>query len=337
MGEAILGFGIFGWAIRILDLVGRAEVAVDLYRLLPKFLLFAENPAFQAALIAIGFLLLWKYTQSSTRVSQSQLVHPVTKLPFEHPVYPAFRRALFTFVVSIAFALTVFAVLTNPLRSYWSTGSPPSDYHIGAPTVAAQTATPHTAPAATSPPPLASENSRGHSKAETGTQGGATAPPMQVSNPSSPATPSSAPSTIIPTDPEKAVEAVTQMRNGLSEILSKKETITFLMNWPDDDNSNLAFISQIFSSACRSTPRQCWFVQKTDPRNLDYPPIPEPSRRGLTIHGADAQSLASQLGRWFTTYSSSSIPKALNAYKDQNTKELIWVEIGPGSPWRTTN
>ena len=167
------------------------------------------------------------------------------------------------------------------------------------------------------------------------------APNTVIQSPSQPATlnsrsvPTSAPASIIPPDPEKAVEAVNVMRNSLAEVLGKKDTITFLMSWPDDDSSNLAFISQVLSSACRTQPRQCWFAQRANPNNLDYPTIPQPTRRGLTIHGADADSIAVTLGGWFLTYSTSSIPKQLSAYKQPDTKELIWVEIGPGSPWKS--
>jgi hypothetical protein len=141
---------------------------------------------------------------------------------------------------------------------------------------------------------------------------------------------------VFSSDPAKAVETVNAMRNNLAQLLDKKETVTFLMSWPDDDSSNLVLVSGIFSSACRTTPRQCWFIQKMGSNNLDYPQIPEPNRRGLTIHGADALNISALLGQWFTTYSSSAIPPQLNAYKHPQTKELIWIEIGPGSPWKPT-
>jgi hypothetical protein len=70
-------------------------------------------------------------------------------------------------------------------------------------------------------------------------------PPYQPAATSFPSAPASAPGSIIPADPEKAVEAINAMRNALMEVLGKKNTITFLISWPDDDSSNLAFISQI--------------------------------------------------------------------------------------------
>jgi hypothetical protein len=164
----------------------------------------------------------------------------------------------------------------------------------------------------------------------------APSPPQQTTRGTVPA-PASAPESIIPADPVKAVEAVDEMRDSLVQVLGKKDTITFLISWPDDDNSNLVFVSDILGSACRTSPRQCWFTQAANPTNLDYPTIPQPTRRGLTIHGADASSISMTLGRWFSTYSSSSIPQQFDVYKYQETKELIWVEIGPGSPWKAAN
>jgi hypothetical protein len=132
------------------------------------------------------------------------------------------------------------------------------------------------------------------------------------------------------------VEAANRMRNRLTEVLGKKDTITFLMSWPDDDNANLVFISQLLSSACRSTPRQCWFTQQGNPRDLDRPPVRGSGKNGITVHGPDAYALATVLGDWFTTYSTSSFPSELNGYKEPATKEIIWIEIGPGSPWKQT-
>lgn len=334
----ILGYGIFGWALRILDWAGRGETAIDVYRLFPRFLSFAANPLFQGCLIVLGFVLLWKYAQASAKISHSQLVHPETKLPFEHPVYPAFRRAAWTLAVSVLLAGGVFALFKNPARSYLVSAPSPNDYHIPVPATRAEPSGPTNGRGKhrviVIPPPSGNSQKRtvpdDVSKAAEPT-------PSRQSTTVSPAPSTLAPSSVIPSDPVKAVGVINGMRNSLAEVLGKKDTITFLMSWPDDDNSNLAFIGQILSSACRTTPRQCWFVQPTDPRNLDYPPLPQPTRSGLTIHGVDAHSIALVLGRWFTTYSTSSIPKGLNAYKDEGTKELIWVEIGPGSPWRTAN
>jgi len=141
---------------------------------------------------------------------------------------------------------------------------------------------------------------------------------------------------IIPEDPEMAVQAVTRMRNTVADVLGKKDTITFLMSWPDDDSKYLAFVSSLFSSACRTEPRQCWFTQPANVMDLDRPRVPNAGRRGITIHGPDARALAIALSAWFTTYDTSTFPHELDGYKEATTKEIIWVEMGPGSPWKPT-
>jgi len=144
------------------------------------------------------------------------------------------------------------------------------------------------------------------------------------------------PRSIIPEDPEKAVQAVNRMRDSLTEIIEKKETVTFLMSWPDNDNSYLVFVSHLLSEACRKTPRQCWFTQQGNPQDLDKPPIHASGTPGITVHGPDAYALASALGDWFITHSTSTFPPELGGYNEYHTKEIIWIEIGPGLPWKPT-
>jgi hypothetical protein len=144
------------------------------------------------------------------------------------------------------------------------------------------------------------------------------------------------PPSIIPQDPVKAVEVMDRMRRSLTAVIDKKETITFLVTWPKDDNSNLVFIEGLISQACRESPRQCWFTQEGNPQDLDKPPVQASGRSGITVHGADAFALAHALGAWFTTHSTSTFPSELNGYNEYHTKEMMWIEIGPGSLWKPT-
>ncbi len=139
---------------------------------------------------------------------------------------------------------------------------------------------------------------------------------------------------VIPQDPVKAVQAVEGMRTGIREVIQKKETITFLITHPKDEQTYTAFISTLLSSACRETPRQCWFTQEGNPRDLDRPPVRGSSKRGIIVHGPDANALAHVLGSWFETYSTSHVPREMNGYKAEGTSYLIWIDIGPGSPWK---
>jgi hypothetical protein len=135
---------------------------------------------------------------------------------------------------------------------------------------------------------------------------------------------------------QETVQQVAAMRHEVAAVLNRKDTITFLASWPNNDVSNLVLVEGVLSEACRDTPRQCWFTQPVGGRNLDKPNPQNSGRRGVTVHGADADALAVALGRWFITYSTSTIPQNLNGYKYPETKELMWIEIGPGSPWKET-
>jgi hypothetical protein len=145
------------------------------------------------------------------------------------------------------------------------------------------------------------------------------------------------PSGTIAEETVKAVDKANHMRSALTAVIARKDTITFLVTWPKDNNSNVAFIEGLIGQSCRESPRQCWFTQEEgNPRNLDKPPIPASARPGITVHGADAYALASALGDWFITYSTSTVPPELNGYNEYHTKEMMWIEIGPGSPWNPT-
>jgi hypothetical protein len=137
---------------------------------------------------------------------------------------------------------------------------------------------------------------------------------------------------LIPQDPIKAHQAVEGMRTGIREVIRNKQTITFLLTHPKDEQDYLVFISTLLGSACRETPRQCWHVQEGNPRDLDRPPVRKTNRPGIIVHGPDADLLAHVLGRWFETYSTSKIPPEMSGYKAEGTAHLIWIDIGPGSP-----
>jgi hypothetical protein len=146
-----------------------------------------------------------------------------------------------------------------------------------------------------------------------------------------------APPSIIPQDPVRAVEEVNRMRNSVSDVLGKKDTVTFLMSWSNDDSKYLAFISNVLSTGCRVQPRQCWFTQPANEGDLDRPPVKGEGKRGITVHGPDAEGLARALRIWFTVYSTSNVPHEYGGYNQDKTKELMWIEIGPGSPWKVIN
>jgi hypothetical protein len=118
LSELILGVGLIRPTLWVLDMFGRGESAMDAYKFLPKTLEFAESPLFSVILMVAGFVLLYAFARTSETAKISQLVHPVTKQPLVHPVYPAFRRAAWTFTMSLLVALCIWAVYKTPLHSY---------------------------------------------------------------------------------------------------------------------------------------------------------------------------------------------------------------------------
>jgi hypothetical protein len=116
--ETVLAFGIGQYLLRLLNMVGKGESAMDIYKHLPQVLGVVAHPAFPGFLIVSGFLLLWKFAKQSEAVGPSQIVHPYTKQPFVPPIYPAFRRAGWACAVALCLAIPVWAWYKTPLRSY---------------------------------------------------------------------------------------------------------------------------------------------------------------------------------------------------------------------------
>lgn len=107
-----------------------------------------------------------------------------------------------------------------------------------------------------------------------------------------------------------------------------------MTSWPDNEITYSVVIDSLLGSACRDTPKQCYFAQEGNKMDLDRPHIRGSGKRGITVHGTDAYALAMALGKWFETYSTSAIPAELNGYKQPDSSDFIWIEIGPGSPWK---
>lgn len=311
-----------------LDQFGRGESLLHVYAYLPAFLRFISKPWFPGAVLAAGFSLLWMQGKNfEPPTPKTVLIHPTTFQPIRLPsrIKPALKRSIWASACAVFLALLIWSACKTSLRGFiWIQALPGADRAL-APVALFETETilqTNRAP----------QIKNGHAKISQRGVPVVSAPVQtQIASP----TTLGAPSGIIPNDPAQAIEAINGMRNMVSEVLQKRETITFLMSWSDDDPKYLASISSIFSSACRTEPRQCWFTQPGNQRNLDLPKVRGSTRQGLTIHGKGAQDLANVLGRWFVTFSSSSIPAELSAYRAPETKEMIWVEIGPGSPWKT--
>jgi hypothetical protein len=131
-----------------------------------------------------------------------------------------------------------------------------------------------------------------------------------------------------------ALESANRLRGSLRVVLANKGTTTFHITWDRDDVTYLALISGLLSDACQQEPRQCWFTQAGDGTDLDRPRLPASGKRGITIHGPDAYAISKAFSAWFLAYSTELVPAELAKYNQYGTQRIIWVEIGPGSPWK---
>jgi len=118
VSEVLIGLGTFRFFLWLLDMIGRGESAIDIYRFLPKVLSFLGHPAFSGCAAAVGFALLWLTAKNSERITTSVLVHPYTKQPFTRPIYPAFRRAALACLAASIVAVLVCLCYKTQLRSY---------------------------------------------------------------------------------------------------------------------------------------------------------------------------------------------------------------------------
>jgi hypothetical protein len=120
--ELLVGLGTVPFCLRVLDLFGKGEAAVDIYKLLPHIFQFIGNPVFSALAILAGFAgLTWQANRqaASQPIPTKQIVHPVTKLPVSSKprIWPKIRRPVWTCVIAAACAVPIWACYRTPLRS----------------------------------------------------------------------------------------------------------------------------------------------------------------------------------------------------------------------------
>jgi hypothetical protein len=113
-------WGVLRIALSALDLFGKGEAAVDIYKLLPKLLQFLGHPAFSGVALVVGFAILIWQAKDFKPASPVQLVHPTTKLPVRSKpqIWPKIKRPVWTCAVAIAIAIPVWACYRTPLRNF---------------------------------------------------------------------------------------------------------------------------------------------------------------------------------------------------------------------------
>jgi len=71
---------------------------------------------------------------------------------------------------------------------------------------------------------------------------------------------------------------------------------------------------------------------------IDAPKFPSSQYSGLVFHGENTLSeiLLSALGKCFTVRKSETFDDNIKKYYEKRgANNLVWIEVGPGSPWRT--
>ncbi len=122
--EIVMGWGVLRFALRMLDIFGEGEAAVDIYKLLPHTFQFLGNPAFSGFAIVAGFAgLIWqamRQAKSPSFIPIRQLVHPDTKLPVSSKprIWPKIKRPVWTCVFATIVALFIWACYKTPLQNF---------------------------------------------------------------------------------------------------------------------------------------------------------------------------------------------------------------------------
>jgi hypothetical protein len=118
-----MGWGVLNFALRVLDIFGKGESAVDIYKLLPHFIQFLGNLVFSGLAIAAGFAgLIWVAVREAwvpSSIPVHQLVHPDTKLPVSSKlrIWPKIKRPVWTCVLVFIVALLIWSCYKTPLRN----------------------------------------------------------------------------------------------------------------------------------------------------------------------------------------------------------------------------
>jgi hypothetical protein len=133
-----------------------------------------------------------------------------------------------------------------------------------------------------------------------------------------------------------------QMMLRIKDAIKEVGTLTVLFSLPAEDQAEefnnaqslMVSMSALISTACNDQPRRCLFVSHhQNTRDLDRPAIKPSSLSGIVIHGKGAAGLAEALGNWYEVYHSSQIPPQVEKYyRLPDTGNIVWLEIGPGSP-----
>lgn len=120
VGKFVTGFGLVRFLLWVLDLFGRGESALDIYRLLPHFLAFLGTPTFSGLSIVTGFVILGLQGHSFEKAPKKEIIHPRTLQPIRRKsrMTPGMKHAVWALIGATIVALPIWAVFRTPLITH---------------------------------------------------------------------------------------------------------------------------------------------------------------------------------------------------------------------------
>ena len=142
-----------------------------------------------------------------------------------------------------------------------------------------------------------------------------------------------------PADAGKS-EARPQLNYGMAFAMAgdMKGSVTgeehpFFISSPDE---NKYLQSVLWTVIRQGIPSANWVSVPKD--DLDSPKTTFTNKSGIVIHGSNifAASLIRALSQCFEIYKTASGLDSINEYFSKfGKRDLVWIEIGPGSPWKS--
>jgi len=122
LGQSLTGIGALKVLLFPVDLIGRGESVMDIYKHLSWFS-FIGNPIFCGIVLVVGLILLWVQGKNFVPpVPKTELVHPFTKQPLtlRRRASPGQKYALRACLVALILAITIGIAYKLPLLNYLS-------------------------------------------------------------------------------------------------------------------------------------------------------------------------------------------------------------------------
>jgi len=142
---------------------------------------------------------------------------------------------------------------------------------------------------------------------------------------------------------ELSVPALMKLIQQLHGTFTQNQPLTFVITAPPEGEQFKDDFYAVVVAACqwRESASLCTIEPAPDPRLVIDTGIPAPRFPGIVVHSADSMPnlLGTMLTMWlrdvFTVHKSGQIPNAIKRLDpNKNDQNLVWFELGSGSPWR---